>query len=69
VRLLIDDRQIFHVGREKYLWTEILKMRKEQIKAARQAAQLALFTLQDDARPKSQCTASGRFEEPTFFEK
>jgi hypothetical protein len=44
-------------------------MRHEQIKAARQAAQLALFALQDDARPKSQRTASGRFEEPTFFEK
>jgi hypothetical protein len=44
-------------------------MRYEQVKAARQAAQLAPFALQDDARPKSQRTASGRFEEPTFFEK
>jgi hypothetical protein len=43
------------------------KMRHEQIKAARQAAQLALFALQDDARPKSQRTAAGRLEEPTLF--
>jgi hypothetical protein len=52
---------------KKYLWKEIVTMRREQIKAARQAAQLALFVLQDDARPKSQRTAAGRLEEPTLF--
>ena len=57
----------FILDGKRYLWSEILKMRHEQIKAARQAAQLALFGLQDDARPKSQRTASGRLEEPTLF--
>ena len=59
----------FLLDGKKYLWKEIVKMRQEQVKAARQAAQLALFALQDDARPKSQRTASGRLQEPTLFPK
>jgi hypothetical protein len=51
---------------KRYLWADILKLRREQLKAARQK-QLALFELQDDERPKSQRTASARFEEPTLF--
>jgi hypothetical protein len=58
----------FILDGKRYLWSEIVKMRREQIQAARQAAQLALFALQDDARPKSQRTAAGRLEEPTLFE-
>ena len=57
----------FLLDGKKYLWKEIVKMRHEQMKAARQAAQLALFALQDDVRPKSQRTAAGRLEEPTLF--
>ena len=52
---------------KKYTWREILQLRREQRKAARQA-QPALFELHDDQRPKSQQTASGRYAEPTFFE-
>jgi hypothetical protein len=59
----------FRLGGKTYLWKKIVMMRQEQIKAARQAAQLALFVPKDDIRPKSQRTASARFEEPTFFEK
>jgi hypothetical protein len=52
---------------KRYLWRNILKLRREQRKAAR-TAQLALFELQDDQRPKSQSTASSRYAEPTLFE-
>jgi hypothetical protein len=51
---------------KRYLWADILKLRREQLKAARQK-QPALFELQDDARAKSQRTASGRLEEPMLF--
>jgi hypothetical protein len=51
---------------KKYAWTDLLKLRREQRKAARRA-QPALFELQDDERPKSQRTASSRYEEPTLF--
>jgi hypothetical protein len=50
-----------------YRWRDLLKLRREQRKAARKA-QPALFELQDDKRPKSQSTASSRYEEPTLFE-
>jgi hypothetical protein len=51
---------------KKYLWRDLLKLRSEQRKAARQA-QPVLFKLKDDERPKSQRTASSRFEEPSLF--
>jgi hypothetical protein len=50
-----------------YLWADVLKLRREQFKAARQKQPL-WFEPQDDARPKSQRTVVGRFEEPTLFE-
>lgn len=58
----------FLLDGKKYLWKEIVKMRHEQMKVARQAAQLALFAIHDDTRPKSQRTASSRLQEPTLFE-
>jgi hypothetical protein len=52
---------------KRYLWRDILKLRREQRKVARQA-QPALFELQDDQHPKSQSTASSRYKEPMLFE-
>ena len=51
---------------KRYAWKDILKLRREQRKMARQR-QLTLFELKDDARPASQRTAEGRFTEPTLF--
>ena len=51
---------------KRYLWREILQLRREQRKAARQP-QITLFELKDDCRPSSQRTADGRFTEPTLF--
>jgi len=50
---------------KRYAWRDLLKLRREQRKAARQA-QPALFELKDDKRPASQ--AQSRFREPTLFE-
>ena len=50
-----------------YRWRDLLKLRREQRKAERQA-QPALFELKYDQRPKSQSTVSSRYEEPTLFE-
>jgi phage-related minor tail protein len=52
---------------KRYAWRDLLKLRREQKKAARQA-QPALFELKEDARPQSQRTASSRYEEPTLFD-
>jgi hypothetical protein len=50
----------------RYLWRDILKARREQMKAANQP-QPTLFELKDDRRPASQTTVAGRFTEPTLF--
>lgn len=52
----------------RMLWRDVLKMRREQIKAARQP-QPTLFELKEDRRPSSQDTASGRYSEPLLFDK
>ena len=51
---------------KRYAWKDILKLRREQRKTARQP-QLTLFELKDDSRPASQRTAEGRFTEPMLF--
>ena len=51
---------------KRYAWRDILKLRREQRKAARQT-QLTLFELKDDRRPATQRTADGRYAEPTLF--
>jgi hypothetical protein len=51
---------------KRYLWKEILQLRREQRKATRQP-QLTLFELKEDSRPASQRTVEGRFTEPTLF--
>jgi hypothetical protein len=52
---------------KRYLWKEILQLRREQRKAARQPHP-TLFDLKEDSRPASQRTADGRFTEPTLFQ-
>jgi hypothetical protein len=54
------------LGDKKYLWRDLLKLRREQRKAERQA-QPVLFDLKEDTRPPTQSTASSRYKEPTLF--
>jgi hypothetical protein len=56
--ILIDGKQ--------YAWRDLLKLRREQRKAERQA-QPVLFELKEDNRPQSQRTASSRYKEPQLF--
>ena len=51
---------------KRYAWRDILKLRREQRKAARQS-QMTLFELKDDRRPATQRTADNRYTEPTLF--
>jgi len=59
------DRNL-HDGK-RHAWKDILRMRREQAEAARQAQQPTLFELREDRRPASQQTAAGHYEEPTLF--
>lgn len=53
---------------KRYVWRDILRLRREQQKADRQP-QPTLFELQTDTRPASQKTADGRYSEPLLFEE
>ena len=53
---------------KRFAWKDILRLRREQRKAARQP-QLTLFALKEDIRPASQRTVEGRFTEPLLFER
>lgn len=52
---------------ERYLWRDVLHMRREQKKAERQP-QPTLFELKEDRRPPAHKTATGRYLEPTLFD-
>lgn len=52
---------------KRYLWPDLLRLRKEQRRAAKKE-QPTLFSLKEDCRPPTQKTASGRYREPTLFE-
>jgi hypothetical protein len=52
---------------KRYLWRDILKLRREQKLAEAKAKQPTLFALIEDARPASQRSAAGRYLEPTLF--
>ena len=57
---------------KRYRWGDILELRRTQLAAAYidPAAQLALFeTLREDHRPADERTASGRYLQPTLFER
>jgi hypothetical protein len=49
------------------LWSDVLKLRREQKKAHARAQQPALFELKDDHRPAAERTAAGRYREASLF--
>jgi hypothetical protein len=51
---------------KRYLWSDLLRLRKEQRKAAKKEHP-TLFPLKEDCRPPTQETACGRYREPTLF--
>jgi hypothetical protein len=55
------------INGKRYLWRELLQLRREQKKAQARVEQPVLFELKDDSRPETQRTASGRFREPSLF--
>jgi hypothetical protein len=57
------------IGGKRYLWRDIVELRRAQLAAARQAEQPALFELIEDCRPPSQRTAEGRYSEPMLFDR
>ena len=52
---------------KRYLWRDLLQLRREQKAAYARAVQPPLFELRLDQRPEQQRTAAGRYWEPSLF--
>ena len=52
---------------KRYLWRELLQLRREQRMAQARAEQPTLFELKEDRRPVAERTAEGRYREPSLF--
>jgi hypothetical protein len=59
--------RFIEIDGKRIAWKDLLKLRREQRKAAEIAA--PLFELREDTRSKSQTTASCRLSEPTLLDK
>jgi hypothetical protein len=59
--------RFIEIDGKRILWRDLLKLRREQMRAAAKAVQPALFPLIDDRRPPAERTAAGRYLEPTLF--
>jgi hypothetical protein len=53
----------------RYLWSDILELRRVQLSEWREAQQPVLFELKIDARPEQGRTAVRRYLEPSLFER
>lgn len=51
----------------RYLWRDVLELRREQKRAHARARQPTLFELKDDRRLIAERTAAGRYREPSLF--
>jgi hypothetical protein len=58
---------IITIEGRRYLWRDILALRKAQGEEAAKVHQPALFELPEDRRPVTERTAAGRYAEPTLF--
>ena len=53
---------------KRYLWRDILQLRREQRRAHAAAQQPALFELRHDRKPSAARKPAGRYLEPLLFE-
>jgi len=59
--------RFIEIDGKRYLWRDLVNLRREQRAAARRGEQPALFELREDCRPASERTAAGRYREPSLF--
>jgi hypothetical protein len=59
--------RFIEIDGKRYLWRDLVQLRREQRKAHARAQQPALFELKDDHRPVAERSAAGRYQEPSLF--
>jgi len=65
----MSNLRYIEIDGKRYLWRDILELRREQRRAHSAAHQLALFDLKHDCRPSTAGTAAGRYLEPSLFDE
>jgi hypothetical protein len=50
-----------------YVWRELVKLRRDQLRTMATVRQLTLFELREDVRPEFHRKASGRYLQPSLF--
>jgi len=64
----MSSLKFIEIDGRRYLWSDILELRRQQRRAYRKAEQPALFELKHDCRPATERTGTQRFYEPSLFE-
>jgi hypothetical protein len=59
--------KFINIDGRRFVWRDLLRLRREQVAAAAKIEQPALFELKADCRPASERTAAGRYSEPSLF--
>lgn len=59
--------KFIEIGGQRWVWREIVELRRSQVQAAARAVQPLLFELRDDTRPAATRTAAGRYLAPSLF--
>jgi hypothetical protein len=60
--------RFIEIDGKRYLWRDVLALRRAQLARLRAERQPPLFPLVEDARPKAARTAAGRYLEPLLFD-
>jgi hypothetical protein len=58
--------QHIEIDCNRYLWRDLLQLRREQKKVHARAQQPTLFELKEDCCPRTDRTAAGRYSEPSL---
>jgi hypothetical protein len=59
--------RFIEIDGKRYLWRDIVQMRREQFCARVRSEHPVLFPLKDDYRSPAELTAAGRYQEPSLF--
>jgi hypothetical protein len=63
----MSQLKFIEIDGKRYLWRDVLQLRREQRTAYARAEQPALFELRVNRRSEQQRTAAGRYREPSLF--
>jgi hypothetical protein len=61
--------KFIEIDGRRYMWRDLVQLRREQKKAHERAQHPALFELKHDRQPVAERTATSRYCEPSLFSR